>query len=304
MEWEQLVPRYIERVRAFSGGRIEITAYPPATLVPTFEMLDAVGRGVVEMGYGAQVYWRGTFPFTEWTWGIPFAFEVLDHYDYLWWEAGLFDLVSEVFEGINVQFLGPVYSDEWGATMSRDPIESLEDFRGLRVRSFGIAAEIWRRHGASIVTLPGEELYTALATGVIDGVNWGSPYGMVATRLHEVAGYYTGPSLIAFDAEDMFINKDAFDSLPPDLQEGLILATRVFALERASTSTTASARAIQTMRDAGVTVSALPEEDVERIREMTEELLPELAEDDEHTERALAIITDLRDTLRARPPRV
>ena len=300
-EWEQLIPRYIKRAKEMSNGRIEITAYPPGALVPTFDMLDAVGKRVVDIGYGAQVYWKGIFPFTEWTWGVPFAFKVLDHYDYLWWQAGLIDVVRDAFATRNAFFLGPIYSDEWGGTMSRKPIKSLKDFKGLKIRTFGIAAEIWRMNGAGIVTLPGEELYTGISTGVIDGVNWGSPYGMVATKLHEVAKFYTGPSLIPFDMEDMFINMDAWKSLPKDLQESLLLATRVFALERASSSTIASARAIETMRKAKVTFLSLPPEDVQQIKKLTSELLPKLAKTDDYTTRALKIIRETMQIVEQRP---
>jgi TRAP-type mannitol/chloroaromatic compound transport system substrate-binding protein len=301
MEWEQLIPRFIKRVREASGGAIEITAFPPGALVPTFEMLDGVSKGVVDMAYGAQVYWRGIFPFTEWTWGIPFYFRTVDEYDYLWWEAGLTELTREAFAKRNVYFLGPIYSDEWGSTISRVPIKRLSDFRGLKIRSAGIGGEIWKTAGASIVSLPGQELYTGISTGVIDGANWGSPYGMVATKLHEVGKHYLGPSLIASDAEDMFINMNAYKRMPPEMQEALALATRVFALERYSTSTIASAKAFETMEKAGVTISVLPPEDVEEIRKRTEELVPKLAKDDEYTKRALAIIRETRDTLRRRP---
>jgi TRAP-type mannitol/chloroaromatic compound transport system substrate-binding protein len=301
MEWEQLLPRYIKRVREASGGAIEITAFPPGALVPTFELLDGVSKGVVEMGYGAQVYWRGIMPFTEWTWGIPFYFSTVDHYDYLWWEAGLTELTREAFAKRNVYFLGPIYSDEWGSTISRVPIKRLADFKGLKIRSAGIGGEIWKSAGASIVSLPGQELYTGIATGVIDGANWGSPYGMVATKLHEAGKYYLGPSLISSDAEDMFINLDAHKKLPPEMQESLALATRAFALERYSTSTFASAKAFDTMQKAGVTISVLPPEDVAEIRKRTEELVPKLAKDDEYTKRTLAIINETRDILRRRP---
>jgi len=300
-EWEELIPIYIKRVKEMSGGRIEITAYPPGALVGTFDMLDAVGKKVVEIGYGAQIYWKGMFPFTEWTWGVPFAFDVLDHYDYLWWEAGLIDLVREAFATKNVFFLGPIYSDEWGATMSRKPIKSLKDYKGLKIRSFGIAAEIWKMNGAGIVRLPGEELYTGIATGVIDGVNWGSPYGMVATKLHEVAKYYCGPSLIQYDMEDMFINMDAWKSLPKDLQECLVMATRVFALERASTSTLASCVAFETMKKAGVKCTELPKEEVEKMKNMTNGLLAKLAKKDDYTTRVLKIIKDTMKIVDQRP---
>jgi len=141
-EWDKLVPRFIKRVSELSNGRIQIQAFPPGALVPTFEMLDAVGKGVVDIGYGAQVYWRGKIPFTLWTWGIPFAFKVLEHYDYLWHETELLSLTREAFAKHNVHFLGPVYSDEWGATMSRNELKRLADFKGVKIRSFGLGAEI------------------------------------------------------------------------------------------------------------------------------------------------------------------
>ncbi len=296
-EWETLIPRYIQRVSDMSGGRIQIQAFPPAALVPTFEMLDGVSRRVIDMAYGAQLYWRGRFPFTQWTWGIPFLFNKVEEYDYLWFEAGLNALVTEAFATAGVQFLGPIYSDDWGSTISRRPIRRLDDFRGLRIRSGGIGGELWKQFGASIVTLPGEELYTALSTGVIDGANWGSPYGMVATKLHEVAKFYTGPSIIHADAEDMFINKAAFDGMPKELQVAMLTATRVFALERYSYAAGASARAFKTMRDAGVETMVLPPEDVQRLRDLTKELVPRLAGDDAYTRRALQIINDTRALL-------
>lgn len=301
-EWETLIPRYIQRVNDMSGGRIQITPFPPAALVPTFDMLDAVGRRVIDMGYGAQLYWRGRFPFTEWTWGIPFMFTKIEHYDYLWFEAGLNGLVTEAFATAGVQFLGPIYSDDWGSTISRRPIRRLDDFRGMKIRSGGIGGEIWKAFGAAIVTLPGEELYTALSTGVIDGANWGSPYGNVATKLHEVAKFYTGPSIIHSDAEDMFMNKAAFDGMPKELRQVMLMATRVFAFERYSYALGASARAFDTMRKAGVEVIVLPPEDVDRMRALTRELLPKLAKDDPLTRRALQIISDTRAVLDQWPP--
>src|SRR3546814_10557444 len=159
------------------------TLFPYTTLfrsVPSFEMLDAVGKGVVDIGQGSQVYWRGKIPFTLWTWGIPFAFRQLDHYDYLWTETELLDAVREALGRFNVHFLGGLYSDEWGATMSRDELKRLSDFQGVKIRSFGLGAEIWKAHGASIVTIPGEEQYTAMSTGVLDAAHWGSPYGFYA----------------------------------------------------------------------------------------------------------------------------
>lgn len=303
-EWDVLIPRYIERVKALSNGRIEVQAFPPGALVPTFEMLDAVGKGVVDIGYGAQVYWRGKIPFTLWTWGIPFAFSALDHYDYLWHETDLLGIVRDAFAKQNVHFLGPVYSDEWGATMSRRELRRLADFRGIKIRSFGLGAEIWKSQGASIVTVTGEEQYTAMSTGVIDASNWGSPDGFRSVKLHEVAKFYLGPSLIKFDMEDQFMSMRAYNRLPADLKAAMNLATRVYAVERATTSTVNSARSISLFREAGVKFSVLPAEDLETMARVSAEALDRMMGTDEDTRRVLKIIFDTRDTLRLRPAEI
>ena len=279
-EWEVLLPRFIKRVRMMSGGLIEIKAFPPGALSPTFDLMDTVGQGVVHIGYGAAVYWKGIWPAMEWVWGVPFALSVVDDLDTLWYERGLYEIVDEAYNTKKVKLLSPIYSDEWGATMSTKPIKSLKDYKGVKIRSFGIAAEIWKMNGAGIVRLPGEELYTGLSTGVIDAVNWGSPYGMMASKLHEVAKYYCGPSLIQYDAEDIFMNMEAFKSMPESLQQSVLIAARIFALERASTSTMSSYEAVGKMKAAGVKFSELPKVEVEQMRKLTAELIQEKAKKD------------------------
>ena len=188
-----------------------------------------------------------------------------------------------------------------GPTICRKPIRTLKDFKGLKIRSSGIGAEFWKSFGAGIARLPGEELYTGISTGVIDGANWGSPYGNIATKLHEVAKHYTLPSIIEYDMEDMFINMDAWKSLPKDLQESFILATRVFALERASYSTILSCLALDTMKKAGVTIYNLPKEDLDKMKSMTWPLVDKRPAKDDYTKRCLKIIRDTMKIVDIRP---
>lgn len=300
-EWEILVPRFVRRVKEMSGGRIDIQAFPPGALIPTFEMLDGVASRAVDIGWASQIYWRGRFPMCLFTWGIPFAFEKIEQYDYLWHEAGLKKLVDDTFQTIGVKFLGPMYSDEYGETMSRKPITKLEDFSGLKVRSFGIIAEIWKHYGASIVTVPGEEIYTALATGVVDAANWGSPYGFAQLKLQEVAKYYLGPPLIWSDAEDTFMNKAAWDSLPGDLQEVMVAAQRIWALERYTLASYESARVVDEMKKAGVNFHVLSDADLATMKKLTAEFTDKLAGNDAGSLAALKIIRDTQAVFNKRP---
>ncbi|MFV0296797.1 MAG: TRAP transporter substrate-binding protein DctP, partial [Hyphomicrobiaceae bacterium] len=229
------------------------------------------------------------------------AFKVLDQYDYLWHETGLIDVVRSAFAKHGAYFLGPIYSDEWGSTMSRNELKTLDDFKGLKIRSFGLGAEVFKSKGASIVTIPGEEQYTALSTGVIDATNWGSPAGMYQYKLYEPAKFYLGPSTIAFDTEDMFMNMRAFNRLPKDLQEIMRMCVRVYALERASTSTAESARVIEPMKAAGVKFSKLPEADIEYYEKTAYEALDRMQTKDADTQKVLKIIFETRDLFRKRP---
>src|SRR3546814_2405564 len=103
--------------------------------------------------------------------------------------------------------------------------------------------------------------------------------------MHEVAKGYLGPALISYDMEDMFMSKRDFDQLPPDLQEIMHLATRIYAVEFASLSTYASAECVKLMKDAGVKFSALPTEDLAAARKISDEALQRMAGDDEDTKR-------------------
>ena len=98
-------------------------------------------------------------------------------------------------------------------------IKSAADLQGLKMRIPGLGGEILRRAGGTPVSLPGGEIFTALQTGTVDAAEWIGPYNDLTFGFHNAAKYYyypgwheTGPTL------ECIVNKEAFDSLPPDLQ--------------------------------------------------------------------------------------
>src|SRR5678816_2632610 len=54
--------RVAERIAALSGGRLQIAVSAAGEVVPAFEVLDAVGGGVAEIGHTASFYWQGKTP--------------------------------------------------------------------------------------------------------------------------------------------------------------------------------------------------------------------------------------------------
>ena len=78
--------RVAERIRALSGGRLDITVHAAGEVVPAFEVLDAVGGDVAEIGHTAAFYWQGKMPAAAFFTTVPFGLTPGEHV--AWVDAG------------------------------------------------------------------------------------------------------------------------------------------------------------------------------------------------------------------------
>ena len=103
----------------------------------------------------------------------------------------------------------------------QEPIETLADFEGRKVRSHGSALSDWiEGFGASAQFVAFAEVYTALERGVLDcGVT--VAFASVAQRWYEVTTYMVGP-LATQTVNAVIISPQVWNELPPDLQQILI----------------------------------------------------------------------------------
>ncbi|MBI4294842.1 MAG: TRAP transporter substrate-binding protein [Chloroflexi bacterium] len=98
------------------------------------------------------------------------------------------------------------------------PITGFKDLKGLKLRVYNaVMGQMDTLMGAIPVTLPYEEVYPALQRGIIDGLHMTPPY-MYISKLYEVDRYHV-LGLGFFEAVSLGLNKDAFNELPPDLQQ-------------------------------------------------------------------------------------
>jgi len=184
--------RVAERVRALSGGRLDISVHAAGELVPAFEVLDAVGNGVADIGHTASFYWQGKMPAAAFFTTVPFGLTPAEHV--AWIEAGGGQaLWDELYAPFGVK---PFMGGNTGVCMGgwfRREVASLADLRGLKLRSLGLGGEVYRRLGATPQTTPPAEILMSLQSGVIDGAEFVGPGTDIALGLYRVAPFYYYP---------------------------------------------------------------------------------------------------------------
>ena len=184
--------RVAERVTALSGGRIQITVHAAGEVVPAFEVLDAVGGGVAELGHTASFYWQGKQPAAAFYTTVPFGLTPQEHV--AWVDAGGGQaLWDELYAPFGVK---PFMGGNTGVCMGgwfRKDVKSLDDVKGLKIRSLGLGGEVFRRLGATPQTTPVGEMLTSMQSGLLDAAEFVGPGTDIALGLYRVAPLYYGP---------------------------------------------------------------------------------------------------------------
>src|SRR5215210_8801763 len=184
--------RIAERIAALSGGRLTVQVAAAGEVVPAFEVLDAVGGGVAEIGHTASFYWQGKMPAANYFTTVPFGLTPQEHV--AWVEAGggqaLWDALYGPF-GVK-PFMGGNTGVCMGGWFRRE-LRALDDVRGLKIRSLGLGGEVFRRLGATPQTTPPAEILSSLQSGLIDAAEFVGPGSDIALGLYRVAPFYYAP---------------------------------------------------------------------------------------------------------------
>jgi len=122
-----------------------------------------------------------------------------------------------------------VLSDAWlaGAVASKKAcIRTPADIKGVKIRSAGPTfAAMWQAAGASIVSVPSNEVYNALQTGVAEATDT-STGSFVSFRIYEQVKCITAPgdNALWFMYEPVLMSKKSFDRLNKAQQDTLLKA--------------------------------------------------------------------------------
>ncbi len=288
-----------ERLRVMSAGRLDIKVYGAGELVGAFEVFDAVSAGSAAMGHGASYYWRGKAPAAALFTTVPFGMTAQEMNAWLRYGGGL-ELWRELYAPFS---LVPFAAGNTGVQMAgwfNKEINTLDDFKGLKMRIPGLGGEVFERVGGVPVTLPANEVFIALQTGVIDATEWIGPYNDLALGLYDAGRYYyypgwhePGPTL------ELIVNKQAYEALPVDLQAMIDTAAQAINDDTLAEYTARSQVALEILvQEHQVIVRRLPAEVLQRLREVSSEVVAATAGEDELSQRIYRSYTTFLDRAR------
>ena len=200
-------------VDRISGGNFELKFFEPGALVPALECFDAAAKGSVEACFTTAGYHTGKYPALAFFTAVPFGPDFGEYFAWMMFGGGK-ELQNEIYArhdlySLDCNMIGPETSGWF-----KEQVEALEDLRGLKMRFFGLGAQVMQKLGVSTQLLAGADIYPALERGVIDATEFSMPNMDIDLGFHQVAkyNYYPGWHQQSSVGE-LLMNREAWDAL-------------------------------------------------------------------------------------------
>ncbi|MFF7397687.1 TRAP transporter substrate-binding protein [Achromobacter sp. NPDC008082] len=220
---------YAQKVNDMAGGQLKIEVLPAGAVVKAFDLLDAVSAGTLDGGHGVVAYWYGKNTAVA-LWGSGPSFGMDANMLLAWHEyGGGKELLVEIQKamGVNVVSLmyGPMPTQPFG--WFKRPVTKVEDVKGVKFRTVGLAIDMYTAMGAAVNALPGGEIVPALDRGLLDGAEFNNASSDLALGFQDVSKICMLQSFHqSAEQFEVLFNKAKYDSLPPHLKAVLSYAAQ------------------------------------------------------------------------------
>jgi len=268
--------RFVDNMERVSGGSFQIQFFEPGALVPALECFDAASKGSVESCWTTPGYHTGKFPALAFFTTVPFGAR---YGEFFAWKkfGGGDELKNEIYGEHNMFSLDCYAIGPETSGWFREPVESLDELQGLKMRFFGLGAQVMQNLGVSTQLLAGADIYPALERGVIDATEFSMPAMDINLGFYQIAKYNYFPGWHQqVSVNELLMNKDAWDALSDQHQAMLELACGENIHYNYAETEANNPVAMQTMVDEhGVTVKRWSDEQLAAFEKSWNEVLEE-----------------------------
>jgi TRAP-type mannitol/chloroaromatic compound transport system substrate-binding protein len=268
-----------DRLAAMTDGAIRIQFLEPGEAVAPFEILGAVSDGRIDAAYSWIGYGYDRVPAATLFAGVPFGMKPSGFIAWYHFHGG-HEMLQEVYaaKGLDVhaRLCGIVGPETAG--WYREPIESLEDFEGLKIRFAGLGGEVMKRLGADVIMMPAGELIAALKDGTLDAAEFSLPVADKALGLDDVVKYTLFPGWHQqFTAQYLLVNGERWRALSAAERSSIASACMAATTYALAQSEARNGEALASFRENGVTAGQIPQPVLEELQSVTADVMAEEA---------------------------
>lgn len=274
--YEATVVAFCNSVKSASGGRLVIEPYGAGVLFPVTDSFTNLQNGVVDFMACWDGYWTGVDPCFALAGNVP-GDPITSFSEHYYRSDSLDGVMSELYGNYGLVYLGGFDYGSPEILMSNKKITSLDDFKGLNIRTSGISGTFYAALGASPVSLASTEIYTALQLGTVDAAEYNDWLVNEEMALNEVTTYVVEPCLhqSAINDKSLIANPKSWNSLPEDLQAIVLACMKEARYNSAVAYDVGSSLSRMRWIDSGVEVITLPEEEVVKAEQVAVDIINE-----------------------------
>lgn len=248
---EFFVPEVDKRL-AEAGGKYKIKwnqAYG-GTIAKAGGVLEAIQGGIADMGVVGTIFEASKMPLHNVTYMTPYGSgdisKVLDTVEQL---KTRIPAVGKEWTKHNLVPLGGFALDTYGV-LTNFPVKTVDDLAGHKIAAPGPSANWVKGTGAVAVAGNLTTYYNDIKTGVYEGALTFMT-AAAAAKLHEVAPYICYANIGSQYAGGLVVNKDVWDSLPPEVRKVFVDVGIEYSKKIAEVQTARAEKSLKMMVDGG-----------------------------------------------------
>ena len=257
--WQAATLQLAEKVKAKTGGKIEIQVFPNGALGSDPNMIGAVRGGTLDMTLTGNPFFTGMVPKLN-VLDLPFLFNDRAHVAKVL-DGAIGDGLRKELEGSNLKALATWEVGWRNLTNSRKPVANAADIKGLKIRTTPNPAHVkaFQLLGAVPTPMPFTELFSALETKTVDGQE--NPVTLILNAKFFEVQKHLSLTRHAFTSAPLVMNKAKFDALAPDVQQALTSAATEVAAAQRKMNEDAEGSSLDALKKAGMQAVEKPDRD-------------------------------------------
>jgi TRAP-type mannitol/chloroaromatic compound transport system substrate-binding protein len=271
---------FSNKVKAISGGDVQLRFHEPNALVPSLEVWDAVKNGAVDAGYTTPGYHAGKIPAVSYFTAVPFGPGASEYSGWMEYGGGN-QLKDRIYGEYGLKALNCITHAPETSGWFRKKINNVEEMKGMKMRFFGLGAMVMSKLGVSTQLLAGGDIYPALEKGVIDATEFSMPTHDLSYGFYQLAkfNYFPGWHQQTSIGE-LLMSKKGWGGLTKTQQAIIDAACRDTMWWALVRSDAKQVPAMRELESKGVTFVTWPDSEISKFKKAWDEVVVEKSASD------------------------